>query len=511
MRRPGRRIGSFAMAGFLLVFGGLLGSCSGDGGGGGGGGDDAIRLYFGINNDGGCTSLTFDVDVVDAQAVIERNGNAVDCALNAALTANGCNVSFNLIDNGDTLRTTISGCQIPPVTNVFLCDFIDADISELTEQTTAVCSCRQNGCDTTPPVCISEVPDPGSCEDCDNLVDDDDNDLIDCADPNCEHSPLCGGDQETTTTSTTTTTSDGGVTSTTTTTLPVIIQNCTLTFRMTTAVTVGSMQWETDYSDAPGRMRGLGSAVRCNSLVAGALSSFSDNDNAEVLTAGLVSLAGATGPLDLAECKFDATGTPVLSDFDITVVQARDPDVNPIEPLPAVILKSLDCITATTTTSIIGGSTTTLDGGTTTTIDGGPTTTLDGGTTTTLPGNTGTFNVTFRLNSAAVPIGALQFSVNYAAAPGDFEGTAGDVTCSEGIVEALFAPNDKDAVRTLTLGIIALDAFSAPVNVATCKFIATTEADVPVASDFIVTIDDATDANGDDVVVGVGPVITPAP
>ncbi|HXC52580.1 MAG TPA: hypothetical protein VN634_16985 [Candidatus Limnocylindrales bacterium] len=494
----------------VLAFGAMLLSCSGSGDGdGGGGGDDRVRLFFGINNDGGCKSLVFDVDVADAQAVIERNGNAVDCTLNAALTNDGCDATFTLINNNDTLRVSITGCTIPAVTNVFLCDFVDADISELTDQTVATCSCKNNGCDTTPPVCISEVQDPGSCEDCDNHIDDDGNDLIDCADPNCEHSPLCGNVGETSTT--TSSTFIDVITSSTTTTTLEPTETCTLTYRMTTDVTAGGLSWETDYAGTDGGFRGKGSAVKCDSIVPGALAAFSDNDHARVLSSGLVSLSGIDGPADLVECKFDVVTEPLISDFDITVTEATDVDVNPIRPFPAIIIKSLDCVPVTTTTTE-GNTTTTIDGGgTTTTIPGGgTTTTIPGGTTTTtLPGPTDTYSITFRLNSASAPVGALQFSVNYAGAPGEFEGTGGDVTCTGGIEGALFAPNDIDASRKLSLGIIALDAFSAPVNVATCKFVANDEIDVPTPADFIITIDDATDADGADVTVGVGAVVTP--
>ena len=506
-----RRIGSFVMSATALAFGAALVSCGG-GGGGGGGGDDRIRLYFGINNDGDCSAIQFDVDVVDARAVIERNASSVDCALNAALAANGCGVDFELRDNGESLRVTISGCTIPSVTNVFLCDFIDADISDLTDETEAICTCRQGSCDTTPPVCISEDIDPGSCEDCDNLVDDDVNGFIDCDDENCEYSPLCGGDGTTTTTtvdsSTTTTTSLS-----TTTTLPIVTETCTIRYRMTTGITVGSMQWETDYSAAPGVIRGSGSSTRCTNITPGALAAFDDNDQTKTLSAGLVSLTGFTGPVDLVECKFDAFDDVQASDFDITVIEATDLDIEPIVPLPSVIVQSVECIPATTTTTITGGSTTTtLDGGdtTTTTLDGGgtTTTTLDGGgtTTTTVPDND-PGNLRFRLLSASAPLGALQFTVNYTGASGEFEGSGAAVTCIGKIEGALFAPNDKDGQRELSLGIIALDAFSAPVDVASCVFVPTNENDPPVPSDFVITIEDATDASGNDVTVEVGAVI----
>src|SRR5437016_420306 len=80
---------------------------------------------------------------------------------------------------------------------------------------------------STPAICISHDPSPGSCEDCTNGIDDDGNGLVDCADPNCADLPVCGSGQTTTTSVTvnsssssttiesTTTTTNGGVTTTT--------------------------------------------------------------------------------------------------------------------------------------------------------------------------------------------------------------------------------------------------------------------------------------------------------
>jgi hypothetical protein len=511
MKDPVRRIASCA---FLLVVGGLLASCGGGDGDGGGGGNQDLRLFFGQNGEGSCSNLVIEVDVDDAGAELSRTINGtVDCDLNSTLDGNGCDVDFAEIEDGDTLRVTISGCTIPAVSSLFSCQFDDVDLSELREQTSAQCSCSNAGCDASPPICVARVQDPGACEDCNNARDDDDNGLIDCQDPNCEHSPLCGNDGTTTTTvdrNTTTTTIEGGTT-TTSTTLPAT-QACELTFRLNTNVAFGALTWDTDYRDAPGAMRGIGDDVQCSSLVSG-ISVFNDKDGQKVLSSGVVSATGIQGPVDLSVCKFDASSVPAKADFDITITEAIDPDDDPIQPLPSLVIKTISCvpITTTTTDGIGDTTTTTLVGETTTTIENDTTTTLGPTTTTTTPIREGFFDIHFRVTSASAPINALQFSVNYAAAPGGFEGTGGLVSCTNDFTgESLFAPNDEDAEEKLTVGLITVDGITATTAIATCTFQGDTLQDVPVPANFVVTIDDATDENEQNVTTVIDVTVTQA-
>ena len=74
----------------------------------------------------------------------------------------------------------------------------------------------------------------------------------------------------------------------------------------------------------------------------------------------------------------------------------------------------------------------------------------------------------------------------------------------------LFAPNDVDAERELTLGMIALTAFSAPNLLATCVFNGSA-GDPPVSGDFPITIDDSTDGNGDPITAVITVTVTPVP
>lgn len=489
-----RKVGMGAVA---LTLAGVLGGCNNGGGGG------LIRLFFGINGQGSCTSVIVDVNLDDADAVIARdNDGEVQCDLNEDLQDAGCEIDFVEFSNGD-LRAIIDDCTIPAVTNLFSCLFEDVDISELQETASAQCSCTTENCDGTPPVCISLDPDPDSCEDCDNGIDDDGNGLEDCEDPNCENFPGCQGTTTTSTSSTSTTisttTSTTSTTSTSTTSTTMVEQfDCTLVFRLADDVTLGSLQYDTDYSNAPGEMLGQGGNVECASLVEGSLAAFNDVDAEENLDSGIISLDGFTGPVNVAECTFRANIVPTAGDFTITVTEASTPDLDPIVPLPDVVITSINCDVTTTTT--IPTTTTTVDT-TTTTLDVVTTTTMGGG-------GEGDYKVTFRLDTASAGVGALQWSTNYGSAPGGFQGSGASVACTNKVGGALFAPNDEEGSTKLTLGIIALTEFNAPLDLVDCTFNATS---TPDPSDFPIVIEDATDGGGSPIDAAISVTVTPIP
>ncbi|HXC52070.1 MAG TPA: hypothetical protein VN634_14380 [Candidatus Limnocylindrales bacterium] len=472
-----RKIGMGAVA---LTLAGVLGGCNN------GSGSDLIKLFFGINGGGSCNSVVVEVNLADADAVIERdNDGNLQCELASALDAAGCNISFSE-PGGGVLRVTVSGCTINGVSNLFSCLFEDVDISELQQTAEGQCACTNApGCDNTPPVCISRNADPTSCEDCDNGVDDDDNGLIDCDDPNCSNDPICGPETTTSTTSntisststsTTNTTSTTG--STTTTTLIGGGLTCHVFLRLADDATLGSLQFDVDYGDAPGSFLGTGGNVECASLIQGSLASFNDKDAEETLTAGIISLDGFTGPVNVADCTFTASVQPTPADFTIAVTEASDPDLNPVEPTPDVVIVSpIECEGNPVTTTTVEGQTTTTEPGVTTTIVGST-----------------NFSVLFRLTSASAAAGALQFHTDYSAAPGGFAGAGAAVNCTSLVSGALFAPNDIEATTTLNLGIISLSPVTAPIDLVRCTFNA--EGGTPVPADFPVVIDDATDPDG---------------
>jgi hypothetical protein len=229
----------------------------------------------------------------------------------------------------------------------------------------------------------------------------------------------------------------------------------------------------------------------------------------------MVSVTGITGPVDLAQCQFIANGVTKKADFHVVVTEASDININPIVPLPSIVISTIACVPVTTTTTLEGGGTTTTlegGGGTTTTTEGGggtTTTTIGGTTTTTLPIIPGAYDIVFQLDSSSEPANALQFSVSYTNAPGEFTGSAGDVVCAGNVDNAFFAPNDIDAQRKLTLGIITTDGIVPPHDLVTCRFVATNVDDLVVASQFVVTIQDATDADGNPVTAVISPVVKP--
>lgn len=452
-----------------LSIGGLLAGCGSDGRG--------LSFFFGVNGNGNCSTLVVDVDLDAAGALLDEKGGAVDCVLSSLLENRGCDVTFTEIQGGDVLRVTISGCTIPAVASLFECGFKDADLSELADQVEAQCTCSSQGCDTTPPVCVSEDSDPGSCEDCNNGQDDDGNGDTDCDDANCQYSPLC---EPVTTTTTTTST-----TTTTTTTLPPT--GCTVVFRLADDVTLGSLQWTTTY-DGSVEPEGSGAAVACTSLIDGALAAFNDIEAQNRLESGLVSLDGINGPINVASCTVDTIGGASAADFTISDVEAATVDLEVVTPAPDVVIGSVLCGGDTTTTTTSSSSTTTID---TTTTTGEP---------------ASAYSVLFKLDSASTSLGALQFSVNYSGAPGEFRGSGGTVVCTNKVVGALFAPNDNEAANKLSLGIIALSPFSAPGDLVQCTFDAT---DVPVPGDFPITIEDATDSDGAPATAEISVAVTP--
>lgn len=163
----------------------------------------------------------------------------------------------------------------------------------------------------------------------------------------------CGGVFNTTTTTSTST-------STTTTTIPGDSLACTLEFSLADAVTLGSLQWEVDYSSAPGEFAGSGSSVQCQNKVTTAFGSIQDNETQLKVTTALISLSGFSGPRLLTSCTFLAYDLPTIGDFPITVTDASDPSITPVVPFPDVILSTLNCAGDTTTTTSTSTTTTTL-------------------------------------------------------------------------------------------------------------------------------------------------------
>ncbi|HYC56712.1 MAG TPA: hypothetical protein VEL28_17410 [Candidatus Binatia bacterium] len=337
MRKHLRNLAAGSVAFALLV---LLPGCNG--------GDHPaphfVRLFFGTTATGTCSSLTIEVDLEAANAFLARDlGSNPDCSLVEALENSGCEI--DIVIEGDIFRATISGCAIPAFVSAFECFFVSADLSQINAAATAQCTCASANCDDTPAVCISDEPGAGTCEDCDNGVDDDNDGDVDCQDTQCADTPSCGITSTTDTTTTTDASSSTTTTTSTTTTVgtpttttiggpttTLVGETVSIRFQLTSASSeeVGAVQFRVDYSDAPGQFEGTGSQVSCEEEVDGAIFAATDDDAGESLSLGIISLDGFAAPTPLVTCQFTASEIPDPSDFDITIEDASDPDLNPI-------------------------------------------------------------------------------------------------------------------------------------------------------------------------------------
>lgn len=108
-------------------------------------------------------------------------------------------------------------------------------------------------------------------------------------------------------------------------------------------------------------------------------------------------------------------------------------------------------------------------------------------------------------------LGALQFVVDYAAASGAFTGSSSSVSCENAVPGTIFAKSDDDDAEELLLGVLSLDGFTGPLELARCIF-EVNDFSVPQASGFALNVTDATETNGTPVPgVTIGITIEPAP
>jgi len=118
-----------------------------------------------------------------------------------------------------------------------------------------------------------------------------------------------------------------------------------------------------------------------------------------------------------------------------------------------------------------------------------------------------TYLVTFRLTAASSNVVAgLQWRTNYSAATGVFRGSDAMVSCTSP-TNGLFAPQDVDATKMLTLAVLTYNGFAPPTEIATCVFDGYTN-DPPLAGDFLVTIEDQTDEDGNPVTTTIGVTVS---
>jgi hypothetical protein len=130
----------------------------------------------------------------------------------------------------------------------------------------------------------------------------------------------------------------------TTTTLPGP-QICAITFRLDESAPLTVVQFDTDYSSAPGEFAGSLADVDCTDLVGASLFAARDVEADDLLTIGVILIGGFTGPRDLATCTFLATATPTATDFVTTDVIAENQGT-PLEPEPTISVSSIQCTPA---------------------------------------------------------------------------------------------------------------------------------------------------------------------
>jgi hypothetical protein len=245
-------------------------------------------------------------------------------------------------------------------------------------------------------------------------------------------------------------------------------ENCTARFRLDDAVTLGALQFEVSYPHPDAAFDGSDTSVDCTNTTT-ALPSYQDDD-AGLLTVALLAFGGpgVSGPGTISTCELTSAGPITATDLVVTVIDASDPDANPVSPLPSVSV-SLVC-----------------DGGTT----------LPSSTTTTTLPTTEQCIVQVDVTDSAL-IGSIQVELDYTAADGDFDGSGSGVICSTLVSGALGSYNDDEGLREISVAIIKLNGFATPSPLFECTFLPGTV--LPIPNDFDLRLVDAGDPDSQEI------------
>jgi len=304
-------------------------------------------LFLNLIGTQGDSYMTLSVDVDPAAVGVFID--TTSCDLNEAIA--GCQllvsgeIAADTSTNGgsSTPITVTIDCRgqlpIPAFENLVSCLTTSDAPSQQVAAATATCSAATPGCDTTPDVCVTDLGPECFCA-CDG--------------------PTTSSTRTTSTTSSTVTTSTtlrpAGTTTTSSSTLSTIVGGSTSTtalcdgiefdvpFAMVEPATVGALQFNVDYSAAPGAFNGNGQAALCTVIVDLGLGfpAFNNQTESRLLVAALTSVSGFTtsGNTEIVRCSFlSCTGVvPSPADFVVTVVDASDPSTNPIDPASVVVL-----------------------------------------------------------------------------------------------------------------------------------------------------------------------------
>ncbi len=117
------------------------------------------------------------------------------------------------------------------------------------------------------------------------------------------------------------------------------------------------------------------------------------------------------------------------------------------------------------------------------------------------------YTVSLQLDSSDEPFSGLTVAIDYKRTAGEFRGHGASVQCESVLHGAINATNDVEDTRELFLGFIALEPFSAPINVARCTFDGTLLSP-PEPSDFQITVTEAVNEDGQPIHATVSLTIT---
>ncbi len=112
------------------------------------------------------------------------------------------------------------------------------------------------------------------------------------------------------------------------------------------------------------------------------------------------------------------------------------------------------------------------------------------------------WNVVFRLKDAPVPVATYQLRVDYALSGGMFDGAGPEVACESLIEDDLFAANDHELTRSLSIGSASLYGQDAPTDLAFCTFTSHSTDPLP-ASALPVVLEEAVGVDGNAVPVTI--------
>ncbi len=244
---------------------------------------------------------------------------------------------------------------------------------------------------------------------------------------------------------------------------------CAVTFGFTGQAQVSGVLVDIDYSGSNGGFLGNADSVECYSAVDGALATFNNIENWQLLKAALVRVDGFGGR-ELFTCFF-AGSEPVVSDFVVDTVDATSPDLVTVVPDSPIGVTAIDCSGASAAGSPTSG------GGLT--PPSAP-----------LPGNGCELAI---IAHSDTPVSGMVVEIDYAGAPAAISGLGDQASCMTAVPGAVAAFNNISDENRLIAALVQVEGFSGDVEVASCYLDALS---TPQPSDFRVSVSDAVAPDG---------------